>query len=269
MLNRSCFLPDPTIRRQFVTTIFAIAIGLFSTTSTTAAEASPDQVFLLIGQSNMVGRAKLEPTDRVEIDNCLLWNGSKWEKAKPGFNRYSKHQKPGSTQGMNCGPSFVKAYQKANPGITVGIICWARGGSTLEEWHPDNKPRDLYRQAVKQTHAALKVGGQLKGILWHQGEGNSQRSETYPKLLSDHVGRLRAEFKQPKLPFVFGQVGQWNSDYTKFNKMIIAQPAKISHTGCVRTNGLTNFDPYHFDRKSQLELGKRYAAVMLGRLKEQ
>jgi len=234
-----------------------------------AEPAKPDHVFLLIGQSNMVGRAPLKPEDHQPIPNCRLWNGLEWEAAQSGFNRYSKHQKPGSTQGMNGGPAFVAAYQKANPGVTVGIICWARGGTSIEQWHPDHlEPYDLYREAIKQAHAALQQGGELKGILWHQGEANSDRWEEYPQLLKEHVARLRREFKNTRLPFVFGQLGPWNEQYQAFNQMIPHQAQVIPHSACVRTVGLTNFDPYHFDRASQLELGKRYAAAMLGLLQQ-
>ena len=251
---------------KIVTPFFLL---LFTMLPARADQTKPDHVFLLIGQSNMAGRAALKPEDRKTIPHCLLWNGKKWEAAQPGFNRYSTHRKPNFVQGMNCGPSFVAAYQKANPGVTVGIVCWARGGTSIEQWHPSSaKPGDLYGEAVKQTRAALKEGGELKGILWHQGESNSGRAEKYPKLLKEHVDRLRKEFKQADLPFVFGQVGQWKEDYEAFNKMILLQPKKISGTVCVSTEGLTNFDSAHFDRKSQIELGKRYAAAMIELLKK-
>jgi hypothetical protein len=248
----------------------SVLLVLTLVASSRAAAAKPDHVFLLIGQSNMVGRAPLKPEDRKVVPGCLLWNGKSWEPAQPGFNRYSKHQRPGSTQGMNGGPSFVAAYQKANPGVTVGIICWARGGTSIEQWHPDHlEPYDLYREAMKQARAALKLGGKLKGILWHQGEANSGHSDIYPKLLQEHVARLRKEFNEPKLPFVFGQIGPWNERYQAFNKMIPHQAAKIPHSACVLTKGLTNFDPYHFDRESQFKLGRRYAAQMLALLRQQ
>ena len=219
-------------------------------------------IFLLIGQSNMCGRAKLEAGDEKVIADCMLWNGESWEAAKAPLNRYSTHLKPTFTQGMNCGPTFVEAYQKANPGVKVGIINWARGGSSIEEWHPDQKI-DLFKDAVKQALAAQKKSGVLKGILWHQGETNFKRTALYPKQLSEHVTRLRKELKQPELPFVFGQIGQWRADYKPFNDMIVKQVAKITNTACMRTDGLTKFDPYHFDHKSQQEMGRRYAVEML------
>ena len=153
-------------------------------------------IFLLIGQSNMAGRAKLKPGDDTTISNCKLWNGKSWEEAKAPFNRYATIKKGGFTQGMNPGPEFVKAYQKANPNVQVGIINWARGGSSIEQWDPG---KNLYQSAVKQTKSALKLGGKLKGILWHQGESNSKKAAQYPKLLKAHVERLRKEFSAPNL----------------------------------------------------------------------
>ena len=118
--------------------LLLIAIIFCSCLSTKQDDkAEVKHVFLLIGQSNIVGRAELLPGDDQVILRAQLWNGESWEPAAP-FNRYSKHKKTQSVQGMNCGPSFIKAYQKANPGVEVGIICWARGGSKIEEWHPIN-----------------------------------------------------------------------------------------------------------------------------------
>ena len=160
--------------------VLALATVVFAHSLSAAV---PDAVFLLIGQSNMVGRAALEPQDQKPVEGCLLWNGLSWEPARAPFNRYSKHKNRKSA-GLESGPSFVRAYRLAHPDETVGIVCWARGGSSLEQWHPDHdEPWDLYDEAVRQTHAALAEDGALKGILWHQGEANSQRSDAYPQLL--------------------------------------------------------------------------------------
>ncbi|MCH2204999.1 MAG: sialate O-acetylesterase [Lentisphaerales bacterium] len=246
---------------KYLLILFVVA---FNTSCVTAKE-EPMHIFLLIGQSNMAGRAKLEAGDDKIIENCMLWNGESWEAAKAPLNRYSKFKKspPKFIQGVSPGVEFVKGYMKANPGVKVGIISGARGGSKIEEWHPTFDKWTLYKEAVKQTHAALAAGGELKGILWHQGESNSKVADEYPAKLKAHIESLRKEFGKPKLAFVFGQIGQWRDDYKPFNEMIVQQTKLIPNTSCVTTEGLSSFDPYHFDRKSQLELGRRYAAEML------
>jgi len=231
-----------------------------------SAEQKDMHVFLLIGQSNMAGRAKLKPGDDKLLKDCQLWNGKSWEDAKAPFNRYSTHRKKNFTQGMNPGPEFVKAYQKANSGVRVGIINWARGGSKIEQWATN---QNLYKDALKNTKESLKIkNSKLVGVLWHQGESNSKNVEAYPKQLAELIKNLRKDFSNDKLLVVFGQIGGWNKSYDKFNEMIVKQPAKISGTACISNEGLGKMDAFHFNHEAQLEMGKRYAAAMLKLLKK-
>ncbi|MCB1077168.1 MAG: sialate O-acetylesterase [Verrucomicrobiae bacterium] len=250
-------------RAQFLT---FLTFAVLATTCVSQVQAqggkTPDVVFLFIGQSNMAGRAAIEAEDEGVIPGALLWNigEKKWEPAEAPFNRYSPHRKELSMQRLNPGPSFAKAWLAANPGKTIGIVCSVRGGTKIEEWEKGReKPFPLYDSAIAATKEALAAGGaKLGGILWHQGEGNSGAAAAYPEKLSRLVETLRQEFGNPALPFVFGQIGQWNPDYAAFNTMIVEQPARIPHSACVRTDGLTNIDDAHFDSKSQRELGRRY-----------
>lgn len=230
------------------------------------ADLKKFHIFLLAGQSNMAGRATIEPQDKGEIPGTLLWNiaEQKWEPATAPFNRYSPNRKAMNMQRLNCGPSFAKAYRKAHPGITVGIVCAVRGGTTIEQWAKGvKKPFPLYDDALAATVAALAAGGELKGILWHQGEGNSGKPDGYPEKLAELVANFRQDLENPELPFVFGQIGQWKPEYAAFNAMIVEQPGTIAMTACVRTDGLTNMDQAHFDSKSQRTLGERYAEAIL------
>lgn len=224
-------------------------------------------MFLLIGQSNMAGRATIEDIDRQPIDGAFLWNEkeSKWQSAVAPFNLFSTHRKAIGMQRLNCGPSFVREYRKMNPDCRVGIVCMARGGTSIEEWRKGRlKPWPLYDSAVAATKAALADGeGVLKGVLWHQGESNSRRVLEYPDRLQNLVENLRADLKSPRLPFVFSQLGPWRARYAAFNRMITAQPHVIARTACVSTTGLTAIDDAHFDSASQRTLGARYAKAMI------
>lgn len=247
---------------------FVLNRTVIAQTEPAAATKGPDVVFLLIGQSNMAGRAAIEPEDEGEIPGALLWNiGEKrWEPAQVPFNRHSLHHKGPGMQRLNPGPTFAKAWLAAHPGRTLGIVCAVRGGTTIEEWEKGRQePWPLYDTAVSATREALAAGGgSLGGILWHQGEANSLEAGAYPEKLARLVEWLRADFKQPSLPFVFGQIGQWNPDYPAFNAMIVEQTGRIPHSACVRSDGLTNMDPFHFDSRSQRELGRRYYQAWSG-----
>jgi hypothetical protein len=246
--------------------LLTLAVG-----SVMAADAPPQEqvhLFLLVGQSNMAGRAKITNADRKPAEGVFLFNDKdQWEPAISPFNRYSKVQKPGFTnekKGLNPGPSFAAAYRKANPGVSVGLVCNARGGSAIEHWKAGGK---LYETSIEQTRKAMKVGV-LKGICWHQGESNAggDRPQKYPTQLKELVERFRKDLKHPTLPFVYGQIGSWEKKqkaWGPFNKMLVEQPKHIAHTACATTEGLTAFDNVHFDAKSQVRFGQRYAEKMI------
>ena len=261
-----------TSRRKLCCFLLVLFASGFSITFSAIAQDSdaPLHVFLLTGQSNMAGRAKIEAQDEKSVAGALLWNivDQKWEAAKPPYNRYSPHGKGQGMQRLNCGPSFVRDYLKANPGVRVGIVCSVRGGTTIEQWKKGvTKPWSLFDTTIKEAQAALAAASkaELKGILWHQGEGNSaaEKVKEYPKQLKQLIADFRDDLKSPKLPFVYAQIGQFNDGYADFNKMIVQQPENIENTACIVTDGLKNMDKAHFDSAGQRKLGERYAMTIL------
>ena len=69
--------------------------------------------------------------------------------------------------------SFADTLQKKSP-KQIGLIPCAVGGSSLGEWQ---KGGSLYNNTVAATLEAVK-SSTLKGILWHQGESDSDTLET-------------------------------------------------------------------------------------------
>ena len=122
----------------------------------------------------------------------------------------------------------------------------------------------LIAALVLTSSLAMAQSGTLKGVLWHQGEGDSGEKNLpfYPEKLVQLIANLREDLKSPKLPFVYSQVGQWKPEYEGFNEMIVKQPAKIEGTACITTEGLKNFDDAHFNSAGQRELGERFAVAM-------
>lgn len=226
-----------------------------------SAMAGERQVFLLIGQSNMAGRAAISEEWKEPIPNVTLWNGSDWEAAVPPYNRYAAQRKKIFT-GLNPGPSFAKAWRETLPEQETGIVCAARGGTSIGQWKAGPSKLPLYDSAIVALRAALAKGGKLAGVLWHQGESDSKRSDAYPAALAELCARLRSDLKQPDLPIVFGQVGSWREGYAAFNAMIVKQSLVIPNSACVTTEGLPNKDDAHFNTEGQVGLGKRYAKAM-------
>ena len=60
--------------------------------------------------------------------------------------------------------------------VIIGLIPCAVGGSPIEAWQPTKyyEPTKSYPydDALKRTKTAMQTGT-LKGVLWHQGESDS------------------------------------------------------------------------------------------------
>lgn len=204
----------------------------------------------------MAGRAPLTEVDTKTVPRCMLLNTeNKWEPARNPLNRFSTIRKDLKMQKMGPGYIFAKTMLEHNSKKTIGLVVNARGGSKIEQW---SKNKRYYKDAIKRTNAAIASGGTLKGILWHQGEGN-HKDTNYLMKLKSLIENLRADFNNPKLPFVAGQI----NNVELINNQLLKLPQEVPHTGVAKSNGLTAMDRWHFDTPSVKELGKRYAEEML------
>jgi hypothetical protein len=130
------------------------------------AEPRDLHIYLLIGQSNMAGRATITEEIAGEIPRCFLLNGEgKWLAAKNPLNRYSTIRKGLDMQRLGPGYSFAKSMVKdADPVVSLGLVVNAKGGTKIEQWA---KGTSFYNDALKRVEVARK-SGVLKGILWHR-----------------------------------------------------------------------------------------------------
>lgn len=216
--------------------------------------SAPDLVFLLIGQSNMAGRAAMETGDEQPIDRVLLLDDKgQWIAATNPLNRFATDRKVLSMQRISPGTGFAHEMASRIPEKTIGLIANARGGTRIEQW---GQGQPLYVHTIERLAKVEDL--RIDGVLWHQGEGNRNDSKYLDKL-TDLIARLRSDLKNPRLPFVAGEIyGE-----AIVNDQLRSLPEAVPHTGLARANELTVFDKVHFDRSSQLTLGKRYATEML------
>jgi len=251
------------MKKLIVTILTLSLVGLGSKSSAQDTYSGPKfdlHIYLLIGQSNMAGRAKYTEKDAAPIDRCYLLNGTdQWESAKNPLNRYSTIRKGINMQKLNPGYSFAKTMLKEQRKISIGLVVNAKGGTKIEQWGKGTK---FYKDAIRRTKEAQK-SGTLKGILWHQGESNHKTPEDYLLKLQALVENLRADLDSPDLPFVAGQV----LEVPAINEQIAKLPSKVPATGFVSSEGLKGQDRWHFDTASMMELGERYAKAMLKILK--
>lgn len=227
-------------------------------------------LFLLVGQSNMAGRGAVAAHDKVPHARVLTLNkGGEWVPAIDPIH----FDKPAAV-GVGLGRTFGIEVAEATPGVTIGLIPCAVGGSPIDAWQPGvfypptkSHPWD---DAMKRARLALQ-SGTLKGILWHQGESDSNAAlaPKYERRLHDLIARFRTELQAPEVPFVVGQLGKfvdtpWSHFKTQIDAVHRDLPRKVPHTGYVSSEGLDHKgDNVHFDAGSYRELGRRYAKAYL------
>jgi Carbohydrate esterase, sialic acid-specific acetylesterase len=219
------------------------------------------QLFLLIGQSNMAGRGEIEPSDRETIPQVFMLNREMaWAPAVDPLH----FDKP-AIAGVGLGRAFAKSLAAANPSVTIGLVPAAFGGSSLEQWKPSGQ---LYQNALERIRLATKAGT-LRGVLWHQGESDSQAKElatSYPKRFSEFIERLREDLGAPNVPVIVGQLGEfYRAPFADLIRDQLASlPTTVPHCAFVSSAGLAHKgDQVHFDSPSVREFGRRYAAAFL------
>lgn len=253
--------------RRSVLILFGAAV-MAVTGFAPAAELPPKErfhLFLLVGQSNMAGRGKVEEQDRKPHPRVLTFSKDRqWVPAVDPIH-FDK-----SSVGVGLGRTFAIELAEANPGITIGLIPCAVGGSPIESWEPGALDKATnthpWDDAMARAELALPAGT-LKGILWHQGESdaNAARAPLYEKRFHSLIERFRTTLKAPDAPFIAGQMGQfpaklWSDEMKKVDAIHQALPKSVPNTAFVSSEGLKDKgDLIHFDAESYRELGRRYA----------
>jgi len=218
-------------------------------------------LYLLIGQSNMVGRDTRGLENQHTDPNIGCLDGSDhWVLAKEPL--------PPNGTGVGPGTSFAGEMLKKDPSVKIGLIACPVGGTPLSRWV---KGGDLYERAVKQAKIAMEKG-ELKGVIWHQGESDCNQQEqasTYESRLIGMMRDLRQDLGKADLPIVVGELGEFLQP-TKgypFAELIRStqkkMPSLVPKVAFVSSKGLVDKgDKLHFSSDSEIEFGCRYAVAM-------
>lgn len=218
-------------------------------------------LFLLVGQSNMAGRGKVAPQDRVPHPQIFVLDAE---------DRWANQGEPihfdKSFAGVGLGFTFAKEVVGLNPEVRVGLIPCAVGGTPIRRWKPG---QDLFEEAIRRARIAMEHG-ELKGILWHQGEsecGSANAARAYGENLAMVAAAFRESLGAPDIPFVVGELGPFvhpddpvrSANAELINEGIHSITKRLDQTTVVSAEGLTDRgDQLHFDAPSQKEFGRRY-----------
>ncbi len=219
------------------------------------------QTFLLIGQSNMAGRGGPGEVPDLINPDVLMFRDGAWRPAVEPL-----HADKPELAGIGPGMSFADSVQRHHGG-RVGVVPCAFGGSALREWQPGER---LFVAAAASTRAALRADGVLRGILWHQGESDSDTradAETYDARFWTLYRPLMEQIGGEGIPFIVGELGAFLERYPAgcdfyrvTNRKLAAIAASAPHFEWASARGLTDGgDHLHFSAAAQRVFGLRYA----------
>jgi len=212
------------------------------------------KIFLLVGQSNMAGRGKVEDQDREAPARVItLTKGDAWAPAVDPIH----FDKPRA--GVGLGRTFGLVVAAKYEDETIALVPCAVGGTSIDQWERSGAQ---HKEAVRRAKIAMK-DGELAGILWHQGETRSDPA-TYTEKVSKVLEGFREELGAKDVPIVVGELGHFYKGAEALNPVLQKLPETLAKSACVSTKGLTDQgDKTHFDAASYREMGKRYAAAWL------
>ncbi|GAA3509525.1 hypothetical protein GCM10022393_22590 [Aquimarina addita] len=245
-----------------------LQLGFIFTLCLVITDINSQDLYLIIGQSNAAGRdtnIDMNNEDAITGKVKYLTDDNRFLKARQPLNRYSGIGKDESLQGVNFGLEFGKKMNASN-GNDVYLVVNARGGTKIAQWR-DGKSTGYFENTVERVKNARSVCNcELKGILWHQGEGDVKNDGTYTSSYFNSLTSLIEELRDElgNAPFIVGQLYQQskNDNFNDDIKKVDDPNFRITNVDWVNTNNLTTFDGTHFDAPSSRILGQRYASIM-------
>ena len=184
-------------------------------------------VFILAGQSNMSGRGLVEPQDTIPSERMI---------------------------------------EHLPDSISILLVPTAVGGSKISEWLNDSIHRNISLLTnFKQKVELGKKYGQVKGILWHQGESDAHpvNIPLYRKRLRDLFKKFREIVGNEDLPVLIGELGSYSKSkgsWLKINKQMNSYVRTDRRSLIIKTSDLKDRgDRVHFNAEGQRIIGQRFA----------
>lgn len=196
------------------------------------------ELWICSGQSNMempMKGFKNQPVEGANMDalkganpNLRLFTVKRTSTFEPQNDVTGKWQEatPGSIREFSATGYYFGRLLNEILDVPVGLIVAAWGGSACEAWmtpdwlkaFPDakipQKPEDI--KSKNRTPTVLYngmlhplIGITMKGVIWYQGEDNTNRPKTYADMFTTLINGWRAEWKQGDFPFYYCQIAPY------------------------------------------------------------
>lgn len=273
------------IRRRTASLLFCLCawLGLVA-----ASQAAGIDVYIMAGQSNMVGGntatlpAGLNPQSDVLYQYLLHTSSPDIQSTSWGPLRSLAGVAPAAAYASDL--SFAHAM-KTRTGNKVAIIKVAANATSLAlNWDPETgthvyTPGGLYDWMINKVNSSMSqlvdLGYQphVAGFVWVQGEGDSSSpndSANYNENLADFSQAIRTDLGVPEMPFLYNQLHAsllvTGGNQYKWRDTVRASQAEadaLPNMFMVNADDLQlGPDSVHFTSNMHVELGRRFADVL-------
>ena len=226
-------------------------------------------VFLLAGQSNMVGRPTFDggtgyPSGTLQYPKATgypTYTDTTTIAASPPLGHWDAQ-----AGDMGLALQFSIDYVAATSARVI-LIPAADGGTGFagNNWNPGNAQ---YEHAVDATNALMTANPDwiFKAILWHQGESD-RTNNNFSKQFHKMIQQMREDINDAdqETPFILGQLVVGGSQTTALNSGVLTNTPTYNYfTALVSSTSLTSGDNLHFDAASLRTFGSRYEDAFTG-----
>lgn len=231
-------------------------------------------LFILVGQSNMVGWAPIPAEQKTDSRIYVFGNDYRWRVAdEPIDDAYNQVDEVSEDRIAGFGPALAFAFASLDrhPEAAIGLIPCAKNSSAIKQWQRNLSDQTLYGSCLKRALAASTMG-HISGILFLQGETDAQNPTLYPEpephpfdwgfLFTAFITDFRNDLQEPELPIIFAQLGRdpLSNDFSNW-KVVQEQQSSINipMTAMITTDDLALLDGVHFTAESYQTVGRRLA----------
>lgn len=255
------------------------------------------------------------PEDLQEpVSNVWIFHGNKspdgaavdgrgvWSQLRPGhgFGFRSDGKKPTYSDLFGVELTFARRIQKLHPNANIALIKYAKLGTSIDCqaarqfgcWEPDFRggkgegrgvnQYDHFLATIRNAFAARDIDGDGEedmltpaGIVWMQGESDSNFSEEVAKRYEANLKRLmdliRAALGSKDLPVAIGRITDSGRDtgllVWPFGETVRAAQASFVESDeraalVTTTDNYKYSDVYHYDSAGYIDLGAQFAEAI-------
>lgn len=232
-------------------------------------------LFIGMGQSNWSGRTALSDAPYL-VSDPRIWNyklDGTWQNpaADPLMDKTGSLYPVMNDVSPLLGPAqyFAERWLQFHPNEEVGLVQCARGGRFIADYARDLSTATMYG-ASKARWEAAAVSGTIKGILWYQGEADSDTSghrDAWEAAFLQLCIDWRSDIGIPNLPIVMAKIAQSTGataaahPYTA-DLQVIQSRIRTGKCAIIQNDDATLYDEVHLSGDSLRTAGYRMADAM-------